>query len=274
MKRFLIVLLLASMAAALLLTGCGESKTEKSADDAKAILEKSQQKMGDITSVKMTGSTSMVMPEAEETDTEFGFEAVTNIAADGQQEVHLVAKGDGEEYETYAMGGYAYTYDPNTGWIKQKISGTEDAGTAVPTHDQIVEMGRYAENLRLLPEEGGSYVVAFDVSPKFYEQYTTGSTDGEAEGDISGMMADLLKGIEISIVYKINKETLYADAAIIDMSLNDMPMLGDVTASMDAAFSDYNKQVSIVLPPEAQNAKEEELLPGELNIPSVPGLGF
>lgn len=267
MRKFLVALLLALMVATLLLAGCGQSESDKSAEEAKDILAKSQEKMDEVNSVKMTGSASVEMTEAEQGSTEYDFEAVTQKTPDGQTELQMIAKGDGEDLQTYVLGGYAYTYDSNSGWVKRKITGADGVSTPAPTPDQLSEMSRYAESLRLMPEEDGKYVVAFDVSPEFFDQYSEGLTES------SGIMEDFLKDIKVSVIYKIDKSTMYADNVDVDISLEDTPLFGDITAYTSITFSEFNQPVTIVLPAEAQNAPEKELLPGDFDIP-IPGMGF
>jgi len=266
MKKVLVALLLTMIVAALLLTGCGKSESDKSVEEAKDILVKSQAKMESVGSLKMAGSSSVEMTEAEQKEMEYDFEAVTRKTSDGQTELQMIARGDGEELLTYVVGDYLYTYDPNSGWVKRKITGEDDLSTAAPTPDQLAEMSRYAENLRLLPEEDGKYVVSFDVSPEFFNKYSEGLTDS------SGLLKDLFKNIKISIIYRIDKSTMYADNVDVDVSVKGVPLFGDIIAFTSITFSEFDQPVTIVLPPEAQNAPEKELLPGD--IPSIPGMGF
>lgn len=266
MKKVLVALLLALVVAALLLAGCGKPESDKSAEDAKDILAKSQTKMENVSSMKMTGSSNVEMTEAEQGEMAYDFEAVTQKTPDGQTELHMIARGEGEELQTYVVGDYMYTYDPNSGWVKRNITGEDDLSTAAPTPDQLAEMSRDAENLRLLPDEDGRYVVAFDVSPEFFDKYSEGLTDS------SGILEDLFKDIKINIIYRIDKSTMYADNVDVQVSVKAVPLFGDITASTNITFSEFDQPVTIVLPPEAQNAPEEVLLPGD--IPSIPGMGF
>ncbi len=266
MKKVLVALLLVLMVAALILAGCGKSESDKSAEEAKDILTKSQAKMENVSTLKMAGSSSVEMTEAEQGEMEYDFEAVTQKTPDGQTEFQMITRSEGEELQTYVVGGYVYTYDPNSGWVKRNITGEDNLSTAAPTPDQLAEMSREAENLRLLPEEDGKYVVAFDVSPEFVDQYSEGLTDS------SGLLKDLFKDIKINIVYRIDKSTMYADNVDVEVSMKGVPLFGDITAFTSITFSEFDQPVTIVLPPEAQNAREEELLPGDL--PSIPGMGF
>jgi hypothetical protein len=159
-----------------------------------------------------------------------------------------------------------YTYDLNSGWVKRKVTGEDALSTAVPTPDQLSEMSEYAENLRLLPEEDGKHVVAFDVSPDFFSKYSEGLTDP------SGILKDYLKDIEVSVTYCIDESTMYADNVEVDLSMKGIPLFGDISGFISIAFSEFDQPVDITLPAEAMNAPEKELLPGD--IPSMPGLGL
>ena len=266
MRKVLVALLLALMVTALIVAGCGKSESDKSAEEAKDILAQSQAKMENVSSLKMAGSSSVEMTEAEQGEMDYDFEAVTLKTPDGQTEFQMIARGEGEELQTFIVGDYVYTYDPNSGWVKRKITGEDGLSTVAPTPDQLAEMSSYAENLRLLPEEDGRYVVAFDVSSEFFDQYSEGLTDS------SGLLKDLFKDLKINIIYRIDKSTMYADNVDMEVSIKGVPLFGDITAFTSIAFSEFDQPVTIVLPPEAQNAPEEELLPGDL--PSIPGMGF
>jgi hypothetical protein len=147
----------------------------------------------------------------------------------------------------------------------------------------LTELSKYATDMKLTTDSSGQYVVTFDVGPKFFEQVldeaagtseTEGSTpsseDQQAAEQLAQTMKDMMAGIQMGVVYKINKSTMLADSSSLKMSMKDAPIVGDMSADMTMNFSNYNDPVTITLPAEAQNAREVQ--PGPSGIPSIPGM--
>jgi hypothetical protein len=166
--------------------------------------------------------------------------------------------------------------------VKQKVDSAQELGGGILTPGQITGLGKYAENLKELPEEGNNYVLSFDVGSEFFEKTLAGaeqpgsqpaSEDQQSAQDMVKLAREMLKGLEMSVVMKIDKSTYYPSETTIKMSLKEIPIIGDMSVDMKMAFSNYNEPVTVALPAEAQNAKEiQGGLPGGL--PSIPGLGL
>jgi uncharacterized protein YdeI (BOF family) len=286
MKKAVIVSLAVLLIGAAVAAGCGGKSTKTASSPAQKVLADSQAKMQEIQTVKLAGKAVVLTPQSEVKEESFDFTADMKLVSKDDVEMHMVAKDStGKPTDVYMVGGYIYTNDPTTGWTKQKAesstSGSVSGSLMSPTG--LTELSKYATNMKMVTDPSGKYVVSFDVGPKFFEQVinqaaqagntqtsTPSTEDQKAAEQLAQTMKDMMAGIQMGVVYKIDKSTLLADSSTIKMSLKGAPIVGDMSADMNVNFSDYNAPVTITLPPEAQNAREVQ--PGPSGIPSIPGL--
>lgn len=287
MKKMYMVFLAALLVAALFLAGCGSggsSGGKQSPDKAEDLLKSSQAKMEDVKAVKLKGTANVNTPGAETKTEKVDFEVAVNSPSKEDISMHMVSKeSTGKTTEMYVVNGWAYSNDPTTGWSKTKYQGSGGLSSGVITPGSISDMTKYAKQLKLGPEEAGKYVISFNIGSDFIDQLfdqamgqsTAPTEQDEATKQLVQTMKDMLKGIEMGMVYKIDKKTLLGDQVEVKMSMKSAPALGDVSVDMTANLYDYNVPVAITLPPEAQNAPEKQVGPGGIpNIPSIPGLGM
>jgi len=287
MKKVVIVSLAVLMIGAIIAAGCGSKATKSASSPAQQVLEKSQAKMQDVQTVKITGKANVLTPQSEVKKESYDFDASMKIISKDDVEMQMVAKDSaGKMTAVYMLGGYVYTNDPTTGWTKQKAtSSSGNATSSLLSPSGITELSKYATNMKLEPVQGGTYTVSFDVGPKYFQQLIDQATAGTDTSPSSGSaedqkaaeqlaqtMKDMMAGIQMGVVYKIDKNSMLAQSSTINMSMKGAPIVGDMTADMTANFSDYNAPVTVTLPPEAQNAREVQ--PGPSGIPSIPGLGL
>jgi uncharacterized protein involved in high-affinity Fe2+ transport len=275
MRKGLIVLLVVLLACAVALAaGCGEKKETKS--DAQKILEQSQQKMSAVDSLKMTGSMVIKTPGAETKEETVDLSMEAKMVSPEDVEGHMVMKdSSGAQTDVYMSGGYVYTNDPASGWYKQKMDAAGGVSSGMMTPKDLEELNKYAENITMT-ETGNEYKLSFDIGPEYFEKALGASTDQSTQTtpgskELEEMMKSLIKGIQMSLTYTIDKSTMLAKSAKINMTMKDAPMMGDISIAMDMAFSDYNAPVQVALPEEAKSAKEVE--PGTA-MPTIPGLGI
>ena len=271
------------LVSALLVAGCGCGKSSKPATGAQAILDQSQKATADVKSVKAAGTANVITPDSEVKEARTTFEMQGNFISETEVQARIVATDEkGQTTEAYIMDGYAYSYSTLTGWEKQKVDEAQGLSSGMISPGQVTELSKYAENLEELPEEDGSYVISFDVGSKFFEETLTGAQDQAAEPtteeqqaaqDMMELAKQMLDGLEMTVVMKIDKETYFPTSIVLEMSLKDAPMLGDMSVEMEVSFSEYNTPVAVVLPEEAKSAPERPSgLPGGL--PGIPGLGL
>lgn len=269
MRKVLLSIVLIALLVVVLLSGCGGSKNSKTTDEAQRILEDSRAKMVEVESLTTSGEVVIETPEAEVKRSAYNFEIKLKTGEAGEAEMRMTAEGDGERLETIVAGGWAYAYDSDTGWEKYPVDRLDEVNQPF-THEDLLEMSEYAENLRMLPDEGGNYVIAFDVSPEFFDRYAGGVSGEEGEDEVSGLLQDMLRSVKISAIYKVDKESMLATEALLEIELPSIPTMGEVDSVTEMVFSGYNEPVTIEVPPEAQAAPEKELK----DLPGLPGLGF
>ena len=282
MKKLVLAIIAALLVAAVVVAGCGK-KEASAPKGAQAILDKSQKASQEVKSLKSSGSADILTPQSEVKESKMTFVMEGNIVSESEVEARITASEDsGKKTDVYIVGGYAYSFDATTGWVKQKVDSAQGLGSGMLTPGQLTGLGKYAENLKELPEEGNNYVLSFDVGPKFFEKSLadvgqSGSQpaggDQQSAQDMVKLAREMLKGLKMSVVMKIDKTTYLPSETTIKMSLKEIPIIGNMSVDMKMAFTDYNVPVSVALPAEAQNAKEVPAgLPGGL--PGIPGLGL
>ncbi len=281
MKKLVLAVVAAMLIAVVVLAGCGNKSAAPTS--AQGILDRSQEASQDVESLKASGSADVLTPDSEVKESRMTFDMEGNIISETEVEAKIVATDDkGEKTEAYVMDGYAYSYSATTGWVKQKVDSAAELGSGMMTPGQLADMSKYAENLEKLPDEGNNYVISFDVGSKFIEEALEGATatssapeseEAQNAQDMIELAKQMLAGLEMNIVMKIDKTTYLPSATSVKMSLKDAPLLGDMSVDMAMTFSGYNEPVTVSLPPEAQNAQE---IPSAAagGIPSIPGLGI
>ncbi|MBU1944622.1 MAG: hypothetical protein KKE36_13225 [Actinobacteria bacterium] len=276
MRKSLVVLVVVLLACTLaVVAGCGGSKTE-SQSDAQKILKQSQDKMSEVETVKVTGKMVIGTPGAEVKQETADLSMEAKMVTPDEIEGHMViTESTGAKTDVYMSQGYVYTNDPATGWYKQKADEAGTSSTMMSPQD-LEELSKYAENVTMT-ETGDEYKLTFDVGSEYFEKAMAAQYGDESTQTIPGskeleeMMKSLIKGIEMSVTYTIDKSTMLARSADIKMTMKDAPMMGDVSIAMDLNFSDYGAPVEVALPAEAQSA--QEVTPGTA-MPSIPGLGI
>lgn len=279
------LLVAAMLVTVLLVAGCGsKSTTKKAGSPAQQVLDKSQTKMQGIQSLKMAGKATILTPQSETKTDAVTYTAEMKVLSKSDVEMHMVAsQSNGKKSEMYVVGGYLYSFDSAKGWTKEKVD-TASQQQNFMTPSAMNNLTKYAENLKQGADQNGKYVISFDVGSKMFDQMltqaagtaqTTSPADKQATQQLMQSMRDMLSGLKMGVVYKIDKTTSLADGATIHMSMKGTPVIGDLTVDMAVTFTDYNVPVTITLPPEAQAAPEVQPNPSGIpNIPSIPGLGI
>ncbi|MBN2169228.1 MAG: hypothetical protein JW738_08285 [Actinobacteria bacterium] len=269
MKKLLVALIslmLVLGSIAICATGCGGKSSAEAAD----ILDKSNAAMQKITSftMKTTGKYEMDMTEGMDQDIKMEMKA--DMSDPQNLKAQIVTSMMGMDTEMYLLGNYSYMEMPGMGWVKTPMADMGEYSQMTP--EDISNMSKGAEDVKLVSEDGNSYEVSFTVGSKYFESAFEGDALGDELGEeLSGMFEDMIKNMSMSAVFKIDKKTMYTTEAKVKMDMKDVPMIGNMTADMVMKYSDYNKPVTIELPPEAAAAPEID--PSELGTtPSLPGL--
>jgi hypothetical protein len=260
---------------AVLVAGCGGGGTtggvESTKLSAQEILEESNLKMQEVTSLKANGFYKAAMGEAGSEAMDFDFEMEIDMTNAESPEVHMVMRGMGQDTEVYMSEGIAYASVPGQGWVKGPAGDTDSFKQATPA--EIAKFAEDAEDLKILAEDGTHYELAFVISEQYLRNQMSSEFDMQDLGpEVEKMMNDMIKGMKMNAVFKIAKDTMFIEVAKIAMEIKDMPMLGSMTLDMELEFSDFNEPVAVALPAEAANAVESPDLSN--TIPGFPGFGF
>jgi predicted small lipoprotein YifL len=285
MRKVILGSLVVLLIAAVLAAGCGSksSTANKPSSQVQKVISENQSKMQDVKTVKMAGKATVLTPQSETKQENVTYTAEMKLLSKQDVEMHMTAtESNGKKSEMYIVGGYLYSNDPAKGWVKEKVQ-PGNQQTSMMTPSGVADLMKYASNMKMGTTSGSDYVITFDVGSKLFEQIfnqAVGSTpstapESEAEKQLAQSMKDMLKGLQMGVVYKINKSTMLADSATITVAMKGTPVIGDMSVDMALTFTDYNVPVTITLPPEAQNAPEVQANPSGIpNIPSIPGLGL
>ncbi|MBN1289238.1 MAG: hypothetical protein JXA49_06345 [Actinobacteria bacterium] len=246
--------------------GCGGTSSAETAD----ILDKSSAAMQDVTSftMKTTGEYEMDMMDGAEQDIKM--EMIADMSDPQDPKAQIVTSVMGMDTELYLLGNYTYMEMPGMGWVKTPMADIGEYAQMTP--DEIGKMSKGAEDLKMVSENGKSYEVSFTIGSEYFESAFESDALGDELGEeFMGMFEDMIKNMSMSAVFTIDKKSMYITEAKVKMEMKDVPMIGNMTADMDMKYSDYNKPVTIELPPEAAAAPEVD--PSELGTtPSLPGL--
>ncbi len=275
MKRMIVVALTALLVVAVLIAGCGGKKTDQDGTsngklDAKTILEKSNEAMREIKSVRTTGDYDIQAPGMGYEDVTFQMEMelVVNGPEDVSGRIIMVDAQTGEQV-LYMDDGIVYFEVPGQGWYKQPLSSAAGV-SSTPTPQEMEQFSKAAENMKITSEDGTSWTISFDIGSKYLEEAMKGSETTEGlTPELQSMVEEILKTMKMSAVFKITKSSYLLEAADVKMSMEGGEGLGSMSADVAMTFSDFDQQFDVALPPEAASAQEAPSTGGLL--PGVPG---
>lgn len=284
MKKLAVVTIVALAVVALLVAGCGggsKSSTPSAVSNAQAVLKNNQAKMQGTKSFKVKGSYTVNTPQAEvKTETQ-NFSGDIQVISGNSVSAHLTStpSGGGAASEVYVVDGIEYTYTPNKGWEQRPLSSAGGLSSGVITPNTISDLSKYAQKMKMTTDKSGAYVITFDIGSQFIDQLLKQSAaaqgtqssgpEGTAAQQLQQTMKELLSGLTMTMTYKVDKNTLLADSAVMKVSLKGSG-LGDISADINMAFAEYDVPVTITLPPEAKAAPQAP----ETSFPNIPGLGL
>lgn len=264
MKKFLAACLSMLVILSLFIgaVGCGGS----SSANATKILEESSAEMKDVVKFKVK-TTAKTTADIEGTDQDMEMEMKSDMSDPDEPKAQVVVAGMGSDSDVYLYGQYTYINIPNQGWVKAATSDMSDYEQMTPSG--ISDMSEGATNVMMKSETDDYYEISFDIGKKYLQDIFSNQSVGNQLGEeFTQMMEEMLKGLSMSLVVKIEKDSKNIETAKIKMAFKDMPMVGDMSINMDMKFSDFNGDFEIELPAEAETAREispeelQNLLPG------------
>ena len=170
----------------------------------------------------------------------------------------------------YFADGYIYMDVPGIGWSKSKFHNT--GGVLEESPAFAIAIAHYAENMRLVSDNGSDFVIVFDLSPEFFKE--------SAKSESRQVREDASKYARMSTVLTIAKDTMLVRAAKQTYSFNS-PTEGSFSVDENDVYSDYNVPMTFALPAEAAGARnvsssapsDSASLPGmPAMIPGLSGL--
>ncbi|MBK5092733.1 MAG: hypothetical protein JJE48_04355, partial [Actinobacteria bacterium] len=167
MRKVLPIVLAALLAATLVVAGCG--KTTPKFGDAKKLLEDSNKAMQSVKSYKAVGDISIYSNAPEAGKMNFDFEMQIQQKSEKDFAGRMTMNSMGQDIDMYMVNGYAYTNDPEQGWVKQPLSDLSDFSRLASPSD-ISKLGDAADNTRILTEDSQYYKIAFDLSADYIKE--------------------------------------------------------------------------------------------------------
>lgn len=274
MRKILYITAAVIVLSALLLPGCGAKKEVKTNSRASEIIEKASLNMQQLKTLKAKVFYSMKSAKQGAQDMTYSFDIESDKTDPSNPSTKMVMRGGGQTADMFITGGYAYMAVPGKGWYKSPVKQESLQEQASP--EDISKYTKGAENIRLTREDRLSYTISFKIGKKFLEDQIKSQMGErtEATKEYQQYMEQILKGLDMSCIFRISKKDLLIEKANINMKMKNMPVIGDVDLTMIIEFSDLNKPLAIKLPQEAEKAQETQELPGQVGIPGFPGLGF
>ena len=226
---------------ALLVTVSGCSALQGGGTDGAAIAEQSNQAMQDVDSYTFEMSMSMASDQSDQT-IDLGGSGAINVA---EQRMRMEMDVMGQSITQYIIGQTMYINQQGT-WIQQDVP-----------QDNIWEQQQLAQQQEILEQatvnfEGNTTIDGTDV----YELSV--DIDEEQVMEIisqqqGGALTEQLSLDDVTYTMYVAHDTKYLKRINADMSMSVQGQ--SVDADLEMTFQDYNGDISIELPPEAQNAQ-------------------
>lgn len=245
------------------LSGCGGD----SGNGALSLLMESSRSMSEVSGYRMRGSLDM---SAEGSDAGGGtWSMVADIEAEvqvceGEMRQHMTMTMDGEKIDSYIIGDEYYQHIPGQGWMRMHVGAykTQNLGMGLMDPEEMELMAGMASKAEVIEEGGEEICLSFhldedffkaslEISRRYLEEGGQAVPDEwlkQAEEAVSSFQADIRIWLwqESKLIDRI--ETAY--------TMGGVSPVGDITNSMQLQMYDYNQDIEVELPPEAEGAEE------------------
>jgi hypothetical protein len=276
MKRltavFLTLLLLAVAAA---FTGCGGGTQEQGGDGsqerAMSLLVESSKAMAQVKSYRMSGVMEMQASGAGGVD---NMDMTVDLQADvqvsgGQLAEHMKmvtssASMGTMEMDSYIIADTIYQYVPGQGWYKMNFGAymTQNMGMGMLDSKQLEIMAQMARNARVVAEEGEEVGLSFHLDGEFFEKALRSFSESAAAGGRAlpeewlEQSKETLSGMEADVTIWLRQDSKLVSRMEMESVIAGMADVGDVKQNMQLRIYDYNQDIKVVLPQEAEGAQE------------------
>ena len=257
---------LTTAAILLCLVGCGGG-TGGTLGEATPVMMEAGQAMAGVTSYRMSGT--MVVQAADINQTGAAVPMEMNIEAEmqisgGEVRQYMATTMNGFAIETYVIGEEVYANYPTQGWIKMDIAmyKTQDLSTGLLGPENIELMAEMAQEAEVVEETEDRIGLAFHLDEEYLkvgiemsEQYLEGAKDTMPDDWMKQAM-ESIAGFEADIVVWLWKESKLLDSMEGEYYMRGTEATGEITGTMQFEVYDYNADIEIELPPEAEGAVE------------------
>ena len=256
------------------------------------ILRKSQEKLEALKSVKADVDMTQTTRSQEYIEiSEIKFDAEMSIDNKATPDFKLSGTVNEDPFEGYGIGGIQYFNVTDHGWIKVD---SESSSFQIPgmqsgfsTPEDFAELWQYANEPELKSSEGNSYIITFQILGKDLlegkygkllldqleenteeiQEYVSSELEGEygqiVERELvyslgPSYMSALLESVKTSETFfqvEIDKKSFYVLGTRVQTKTM-LPEEKEFETGITSRFHDFNKPVSIELPPEAENAEQ------------------
>jgi len=250
--------------------GCGGGSEESAtSSDAVSLLLASTEAMSELKGYRMNGSLSMGMGDdgagSQSEPISMDIEAeVQNV--DGEMRQHMFVTISGYEVEAYIIDGVYYQNIPGQGWQKSSVAANQMQGLSLGMVDatQMEMMAQMAKASEVFEEDDETVALFiqldreyFQASMELYLDYMEETAQQVPEG--WNEMVDAITDFQAEIRIWVTKPDNLFERMDMTYMMSGLPQVGTITSTMDVNFSDYDMDIVVELPPEAEQAPEVEL---------------
>jgi hypothetical protein len=264
MKKTAVMLITASVL--LCLVGCGGG-AEGTLGEATPMMMEAGQAMAGVTSYRMSGN--MLVEAAGMNQAGAAVPMEMNIEAEmelsnGEIRQYMATTMNGYTIETYVIGEEVYANYPGQGWVKMPASyyKTQDLGTGMLGPENMELMAEMASEAEVVEETGDRVGLAFHLDEEYLEMGLE-MTEEYMEGAKDVMPDDWMKqarettaGFEADIMVWLIKDSKLLDSMEGEYFMQGTEATGEITGTMQFKIYDYNADIDIELPQEAEGAVE------------------
>ncbi|MBN2169227.1 MAG: hypothetical protein JW738_08280 [Actinobacteria bacterium] len=258
MKRIItgLLLVLVIIIASAAVSGCKDK--EKESKELQTIIENSNREMQQVKTFNLDFRSVLDAPVVSDEKEKLDMVITADIENKDNPKYHISFAGMGTESEAYSIDEYAYAFVPDKGWLKSltaEVRELMDVFQLSPS--ELDKLTVNAKNVELKEETNKSYMISFEVGPKFLKEAILNQEIVDELGpEVKYMVEEMSKRTNIHAVLTVDKKTMLVDEVDLEMNVENVELLGDINLDIKAEFSNYNEPVEIVLPEEAATARE------------------
>jgi hypothetical protein len=255
----------AAVAAAVILlsiVGCGGG----SKIDPMPFLIDSTNAMSEVTGYHMSGKVELRSaggsPGMQSQNVNMEIEAdMQNAGGEVRQHMFITLKGNGgEDYvvEAYIIGGVYYQKLPGQEWMKTSSGAyqTTSMNLGLVDAEQIGLMAELATAAEVIEENDQQVAVSFRLDKEYLDASMALYGEGEQLSEELLQMQEAIEDFQADIRIWIRKSDNLFERMEMGYTMKGLPETGEASSYMQAAFSEYNQEKAIELPPEAEQAQE------------------